>query len=144
VAARTSSDVGDLLDRARRGIDLEGSAAVTDDASLAAADNELVKLVNKIIIDAYQQGASDIHIEPFPGQGQDRDPLPQGRLAGALHRGAGQLPQCAGGAPQDHVRSRHLRARKPQDGKIKFKKFGPLDIELRVATMPSPAASKTS
>ena len=27
--------------------------------------------------------------------------------------------------------------RKPQDGKIKFKKFGPLDIELRVATLPS-------
>ena len=26
--------------------------------------------------------------------------------------------------------------RKPQDGKIKFKKFGPLDIELRVATIP--------
>jgi type II secretory ATPase GspE/PulE/Tfp pilus assembly ATPase PilB-like protein len=27
--------------------------------------------------------------------------------------------------------------RKPQDGKIKFKKYGPLDIELRVATIPS-------
>src|SRR5438128_4110259 len=27
--------------------------------------------------------------------------------------------------------------RKPQDGKIKFKKFGPLDIELRVATSPT-------
>jgi type II secretory ATPase GspE/PulE/Tfp pilus assembly ATPase PilB-like protein len=27
--------------------------------------------------------------------------------------------------------------RKPQDGKIKFKKFYPLDIELRVATMPT-------
>jgi len=27
--------------------------------------------------------------------------------------------------------------RKPQDGKIDFKKFGPLDIELRVATMPT-------
>jgi type II secretory ATPase GspE/PulE/Tfp pilus assembly ATPase PilB-like protein len=27
--------------------------------------------------------------------------------------------------------------RKPQDGKIKFKRFGPLDIELRVATIPS-------
>ena len=26
---------------------------------------------------------------------------------------------------------------KPQDGKIKFKKFGPLDIELRVATIPT-------
>ena len=29
----------------------------------------------------------------LPGQGQDRDPLPQGRLARALHRGAGELPQ---------------------------------------------------
>ena len=28
-------------------------------------------------------------------------------------------------------------AGKPQDGKIKFKKFGPLDIELRVATIPT-------
>ncbi len=27
--------------------------------------------------------------------------------------------------------------RRPQDGKIDFKKFGPLDIELRVATMPT-------
>jgi type II secretory ATPase GspE/PulE/Tfp pilus assembly ATPase PilB-like protein len=27
--------------------------------------------------------------------------------------------------------------RKPQDGKIEFKKFGPLDVELRVATMPT-------
>jgi type II secretory ATPase GspE/PulE/Tfp pilus assembly ATPase PilB-like protein len=27
--------------------------------------------------------------------------------------------------------------RRPQDGKIKFKRFGPLDIELRVATIPS-------
>jgi type II secretory ATPase GspE/PulE/Tfp pilus assembly ATPase PilB-like protein len=27
--------------------------------------------------------------------------------------------------------------RRPQDGKINFKKFGPLDIELRVATMPT-------
>jgi type II secretory ATPase GspE/PulE/Tfp pilus assembly ATPase PilB-like protein len=27
--------------------------------------------------------------------------------------------------------------RRPQDGKIKFKKYGPLDIELRVATLPS-------
>src|SRR5437667_12723338 len=27
--------------------------------------------------------------------------------------------------------------RKPQDGKIKFRKFGPLDIELRVATIPT-------
>ena len=44
-------------------------AASGDDVS-PAADNELVKLVNKIIVDAYNQGASDIHIEPYPGKGK--------------------------------------------------------------------------
>ena len=83
---------------------LEGS---TDEVS-AAADNELVKLVNKVIVDAYNQGASDIHIEPYPGQGEDRDPLPQGRLARALHRDPGELPRGDRRAPQDHVRPGHL------------------------------------
>src|SRR5678810_183188 len=46
---------------------LEGAGESTDEAS-AAADNELVKLVNKVIIDAYNQGTSDIHIEPYPGK----------------------------------------------------------------------------
>ena len=35
-----------------------------------AVDNELVRLVNKVIMDAYRQGASDIHIEPLPGVGR--------------------------------------------------------------------------
>ena len=30
----------------------------------------------------------------LPGQGEDRDPLPQGRHARALHRGAGELPRA--------------------------------------------------
>ena len=45
---------------------LDGSEPA--DEATAAADNELVKFVNKVIIDAYQQGASDIHIEPYPGR----------------------------------------------------------------------------
>src|ERR1043166_575132 len=44
---------------------LEGTGA--DEVS-AAADNELVKLVNKVIVDAYNQGTADIHIEPYPGK----------------------------------------------------------------------------
>ena len=39
-----------------------------DSLESAAADNELVKFVNKIIIDAYNQGVSDIHVEPYPGK----------------------------------------------------------------------------
>ncbi|MGH9809106.1 MAG: ATPase, T2SS/T4P/T4SS family, partial [Terriglobia bacterium] len=66
--AADSGDVGDML--AGMGDEeimeaADGSAA--DDVS-AAADNELVKLVNKIIIDAYNQGVSDIHVEPYPGK----------------------------------------------------------------------------
>src|SRR5438270_11157121 len=52
--------------------DLEGETVdVADSGAVevcAAAGNELVMLVNKVIIGAYNQGASDIHIEPYPGK----------------------------------------------------------------------------
>lgn len=112
---------------------------VIDDKSVvdAAADNELVKFVNKVIVDAYQQGASDIHIEPLPGK------LKTGirfRIDGSL------TPYVEVPASFREAMVTRLKImcdldisekRKPQDGKIKFKRFGPLDIELRVATLPS-------
>ena len=65
--AATSATSSDLL--GAMGDDAgEALESATDEVS-AAADNELVKLVNKVIVDAYNQGASDIHIEPYPGQG---------------------------------------------------------------------------
>lgn len=113
----------------------EGSA--DDSLESAAADNELVKFVNKVILDAYHQGASDIHIEPMPGK----------LKTGIRFRVDGSLQ------PYIEVPSHFRQAmvtrlkimcdldiserRKPQDGKIKFKKYGPADIELRVATIPS-------
>ncbi|MFN6961474.1 MAG: GspE/PulE family protein, partial [Rhodocyclaceae bacterium] len=112
--------------------------ALVDEAALdAAADNELVKLVNKIITDAYQQGASDIHIEP--GIGKEKVVV-RFRRDGSLQKYIE--------IPYNHRESIVARIkimcdldisekRKPQDGKIKFKKFGPLDIELRVATLPT-------
>ena len=103
----------------------------------STADNEVVKFVNKVILEAYQKKASDIHIEPGQGKANVGVRL---RIDGSL------VPYID--AP------RHLRqaivarikimsdldiseTRRPQDGKIPFKKFGPLDIELRVATLPS-------
>ena len=108
-----------------------------DDISSAANDNELVKLVNKIIIDAYQQGASDIHIEPYPAKGKTQIRF---RKDGAL------TPYIQVPASYRNALAARLKImcdldiserRKPQDGKIKFRKFGPLDVELRVATIPS-------
>jgi type II secretory ATPase GspE/PulE/Tfp pilus assembly ATPase PilB-like protein len=110
---------------------------VSEDIASAASDNELVKLVNKVIIDAYQQGASDIHIEPYPGKAKTEIRF---RKDGSL------VPYIAVPASYRNALAARLKImcdldiserRKPQDGKIKFKKFGPLDIELRVATIPS-------
>ena len=108
-----------------------------DSLESAAADNELVKFVNKVIIDAYHQKASDIHIEPMPGK------LKTGirfRIDGTL------MPYVEVPAHFRQAMVTRLKImcdldiserRKPQDGKIKFRKYGPLDIELRVATIPS-------
>ena len=130
----SSEDIGDLLSN------LDDESDVVDvggDELSAAADNELVKLVNKIIIDAYNQGASDIHIEPMPGKGK----------TGIRFRKDGTLSQYIE-VPSSYRSALCARLkimcdldisekRKPQDGKIKFKKYGPLDIELRVATIPT-------
>lgn len=103
----------------------------------AASDNELVKFVNKVIVDAYHQGASDIHIEPMPGKAKTGIRF---RIDGSL------IPYIEVPAAYRDAMVARLKImcdldisekRKPQDGKIKFKKFGPLDIELRVATLPS-------
>ncbi len=132
-AGEDTLSVGDLISTMD---ETEEADFVSEDIS-AAADNELVRLVNKIIVDAWQQGASDIHIEPRPGKDKT---LIRFRRDGAL------MPYIEVPA---HFRSAIVtrikimcdldisERRRPQDGKIKFRKFGPLDIELRVATVPT-------
>ena len=110
-----------------------------DDSSLesAAADNELVKFVNKVIIDAYNQKVSDIHIEPMPGKAKTGIRF---RIDGTLQpyiEVPAQFRQAMVTRLKIMCDLDISEKRKPQDGKIKFKKYGPLDIELRVATIPS-------
>ncbi|MGH8704434.1 MAG: ATPase, T2SS/T4P/T4SS family, partial [Burkholderiales bacterium] len=112
----------------------EGSAA--DDVS-AAADNELVKLVNKVIVDAYHQGASDIHIEPYPGKAKTEIRLRKDGSLGAYIEVPASYRNALAARIKIMCDLDISEKRKPQDGKIKFKKFGPLDIELRVATIPT-------
>ena len=136
--AADTGDIGDMLatlgDEEGDAAAAEGTAA--DDVS-AAADNELVKLVNKIIIDAYNQGVSDIHIEPYPGKAKTEIRF---RKDGDLQAYI-EVPASYRSALVARLKIMCdlyiSEKRKPQDGKIKFKKFGPLDIELRVATIPT-------
>ncbi|CAN7551505.1 GspE/PulE family protein [Polaromonas sp. LjRoot131] len=134
-AGADSSSIDQLL--ADMDSPLEGDPVDESSLESAAADNELVKFVNKVIIDAYNQKVSDIHIEPMPGKAK----------TGIRFRVDGTLqPYIEVPAQFRQAMVTRLKImcdldisekRKPQDGKIKFKKYGPLDIELRVATIPS-------
>ncbi|PHV08529.1 secretion system protein E [Janthinobacterium sp. BJB412] len=132
-AAADSGSVGDLLSGMDGDDEEDGGGGEVSEA----VENELVKLLNKIIVDAYRQGVSDIHIEPLPGKGK----------TGIRFRKDGTLvPYIEIPASYRSALAARVKImcdldiserRRPQDGKIKFKKYGPLDIELRVATIPS-------
>lgn len=129
-------NVGDLISGAGEEDLGDVSGSVGDEAS-AAADNELVRLVNKIIVDAHQQGASDIHIEPRPGKDKT---LIRFRKDGSLVPYV-EVPHSLRSPLVARIKIMCdldiSEKRRPQDGKIQFKKYGPLDIELRVATLPT-------
>ncbi|MBW2309727.1 MAG: GspE/PulE family protein [Deltaproteobacteria bacterium] len=104
---------------------------------MSEEDGAIVQLVNKMIFDAYNRGASDIHIEPRMGKA---DAVIRYRVDGAC-----QVYQTIPYTYKNAICSRIkimsdldiAERRLPQDGKIKFKKYAPLDIELRVATVPT-------
>jgi type II secretory ATPase GspE/PulE/Tfp pilus assembly ATPase PilB-like protein len=115
----------------------ENQETENEESVLYEEDSAIVRLVNKIIIDAYHRGSSDIHIEPYPEKEKTRVRI---RVDGACTV-FGSIPSVF----KDNIVSRIkimadldiVERRKPQDGKINFKKYGGLDIELRVATIPT-------
>jgi type II secretory ATPase GspE/PulE/Tfp pilus assembly ATPase PilB-like protein len=123
--------------------DILGQLETADDSyddeleRVSEEDGVIVQLVNKMIIDAYNRNASDIHIEPRAGKTN----------AHIRYRvdGACQLYQTIPFTYKRAVVSRLKimadldisERRLPQDGKIRFKRYAPLDIELRVATVPT-------
>ena len=102
------------------------------------SDNSLVRLINTLIIEAYAQGASDIHIETHPTKRKVRIRLRKdGRLVPYM-----ELPHTYRSALIGRIKVMCeldiSERRKPQDGKIDFTKFSPKHkLELRVATIPT-------
>ncbi len=107
------------------------------ESGVGEEDSAVVQLVNKIILDAYARNASDIHIEPYSGK--------QNTMVRIRVDGSCTVYQTIPFAYRNAVVSRIkimsdldiAERRLPQDGKIKFKKYGGKDIELRVATIPT-------
>ncbi|MFS0757546.1 ATPase, T2SS/T4P/T4SS family [Noviherbaspirillum sp. 1P10PC] len=109
--------------------------SVMDDVS--ESDNTLVRLVNKIIMDAYEDGASDIHIETMKG---NRPTQVRFRKEGLMSHYS-DIPANFRNALVSRLKIMSRldisEKRRSQDGKIDFSQFGPARIELRVLTMPT-------
>ena len=100
-------------------------------------DTVLVRLVNKMVEDAFEAGASDIHVEAYPNEQPMRIRF---RIDGVLSDYL-NLPPTLRSAMISRLKimanldiSEH---RKPQDGKIDFSRFAALKLELRVASLPT-------
>ncbi|HYG32742.1 MAG TPA: ATPase, T2SS/T4P/T4SS family, partial [Methylophilaceae bacterium] len=115
----------------------EGSTTELKLETVRESDNTLVQLVNKMILDAYKENVSDIHIETYPGKKNTRIRF---RKDGALMSYL-EIPYNFRSALISRIKIMAqldiTDHRRPQDGKIDFSHFGPAKIELRVATVPT-------
>ncbi len=103
----------------------------------AMEDNTIVQMVNQIIQEAERHRASDIHFEPYPGR---QDTQVRFRVDGHCYLYK-TIPYQYRNALVSRIKIMSeldiAERRKPQDGKIDFRKYGNRDIELRVATLPT-------
>jgi len=114
----------------------EAAADASADSGMNENDSTVVKLANKIIIDAYKMNASDIHVEPY---GEKKDTVVRFRVDGTCQEYM-KIPPTFRRAIVSRLKIMAsldiAERRKPQDGKIKFK-MAEKEIELRVATIPT-------
>ncbi|MEW6544373.1 MAG: GspE/PulE family protein [Nitrospirota bacterium] len=128
-----SEILGELLSEAEAEQKQEETAAGGIDEN----DSAIVRLANQIIADAYRQGASDIHIEPY---GEKKETLVRFRVDGSCFEYM-KIPPSYRRAIVSRLKIMSsldiAERRKPQDGKIKFRMGDAKEIELRVATIPT-------
>jgi type II secretory ATPase GspE/PulE/Tfp pilus assembly ATPase PilB-like protein len=119
--------------------ELDGAVESQDleEDQVRETDSVLVRLVNKMVLDAYDVRASDIHIESYPGKKPVRIRF---RQDGALREYL-TLPASYRAALISRVKIMASldisEKRRAQDGKILFQNFGPAKVELRLATIPT-------
>lgn len=133
---RLSKSVSNAADKStNRATVQEQLIELGDGTADAAEDQHIVNIVDWLLQYAFEQRASDIHIEPRRGQGHLRfridgmmqrvNSFPDNVMAGVVSRlkilGAMDVSE----------------KRRPQDGRIKSKTPAGAEVELRVSTMPT-------
>ncbi|WP_444958809.1 GspE/PulE family protein [Microbulbifer sp. ZKSA002] len=105
-----------------------------------ANDQHIVNIVDWLLQHAFDQRASDIHIEPRREVGRIRF-----RIDGVLHP-IHELPDQVNAAVTSRLkilgRMNVAEKRKPQDGRIKTKRPDGSEVELRLSTLPTAFGEK--
>jgi type IV pilus assembly protein PilB len=113
----------------------DGSVEEDDEVRDTADDTPIVRFVNKVLLDAIRQGASDIHFEPY-----EKDYRVRFRTDGIL-REVVKPPRNL--APRLAARLKVMsqmdisERRIPQDGRIQMKLSKKRAIDFRVNTLPT-------
>ena len=105
--------------------------------SLDESASQVVKLVDQLLVRAFRENASDIHIEPSPAS---RKTVIRFRLDGVCQEYISVPISMARGLVSRLKIMANLdiaERRLPQDGKIKFHRKGIPPFELRMATLPT-------
>src|SRR3972149_10144271 len=105
-----------------------------------ANDRHIVSIVDWLLQYAFEQRASDIHLEPRRDKGKVRF-----RIDGQLHK-VHEFPIIIMGAIASRLKSLGRMdvtdKRRPQDGRIKTKAPGGSEVEMRLSTMPTAFGEK--
>ncbi len=118
-------------------INTVGETAETNDAATEddVSDKPIVRFVNKILLDAINRGASDIHIEPY-----ERTYRVRFRTDGVLQEvAAPPIALAARIAARVKILARLdiSERRVPQDGRMKIRVSKTRAIDFRVSTLPT-------
>ncbi len=107
---------------------------------LDANDRHIVNIVDWLLQYAFEQRASDLHLEPRRDSGRIRL-----RIDGVLHI-VQEMPPVVLAAVTSRLKSLGrmdlIEKRRPQDGRIKTKTPNGQEIELRLSTMPTAFGEK--
>ena len=110
------------------------------DKNLDANEQHVVNIVDWLFKYAFEQRASDIHLEPRRNMG-----LMRFRIDGVLHQ-VYQLPSNIMNAITSRIkllgRMDMIEKRRPQDGRIKTLSTDGVEVELRLSTMPTAFGEK--
>ncbi len=120
--------------------DMAAKTATSSSAKTAEIDTPVVRFVNKILMDAIRQKASDIHIEPYEGKLRIRY-----RLDGVLHEIANPPLSLAARITARVKILSHMdiaERRIPQDGRIKLTLSKGHEIDFRVSSLPTQFGEK--